>query len=115
MRAFLRIGGMVCYFLHTPGVMEVTPARLASQALLYVLPSQPHTGLYSVVQFKSGLGWPTHGATRADCSPAVATVTSSIVDLQAKNVAIPTIKINTMILTFFIKSEGFKGESEIKK
>lgn len=37
-------------YSHFPCVQEIIPARSAAQGLLKVLPSQPHTGLYSMVQ-----------------------------------------------------------------
>ena len=47
------------YFLHAPSVQDFTPAHAATQALLYVFPSQPQTGLYSIVQIQSGFDRPT--------------------------------------------------------
>lgn len=44
------------YFLQDPSVHDFTPAQAATQALLYVFPSQPQTGLYSIVQIQPGFG-----------------------------------------------------------
>jgi hypothetical protein len=40
---------------HAPSEATLTPAAAATQALLYVVPSQPQTGSYSRVQFCGGI------------------------------------------------------------
>ena len=44
--------------MHFPADHVLTPAHFASQALPYVLPSQPQTGLYSLVHIQSGIAAP---------------------------------------------------------
>lgn len=43
-------------FAHAPALATDTLLRPATQAVAYVLPSQPHTGAYSMVH-RSGIGW----------------------------------------------------------
>ena len=46
------------YFTHAPSVHDFTPAHAATQALPYVFPSQPQTGLYSIVHIQSVFATP---------------------------------------------------------
>ena len=54
--------------LHGPLATGLTLAQRATHSLLYVLPSEPHTGLYSLVQIHTPvvtMGLVFHGVSRA--------------------------------------------------
>jgi len=78
------------YFAHAPSVQDFTPAHAATQALLYVFPSQPQTGLYSIVHIQSGFDRPMQ-------------VLTCLVVLHAAKNKIATIKIlKSMVKDFNI-------------
>jgi hypothetical protein len=45
-------------YLHSPEVQFLMPAHLASQALPYVFPSHPQTGIYSFVHMQLAIAVP---------------------------------------------------------
>ena len=56
--------------LHAPLFTSLTLAQRATHSLLYVLPSEPHTGLYSFVQTHApavSMWFVFHGVSRAVC------------------------------------------------